>query len=66
MFEILWKVKSWVTFYFFINIQFSCLHIAEDVLKEGVLIKTFPPESYTIKNLDDAWALLETEDGQER
>ena len=45
---------------------FSCLHIAEDVLKEGVLIKTFPPESYTIKNLDDAWALLETEDGQER
>ena len=30
------------------------------------MIKTFPPESYTIKNLDNAWALLETKDGQER
>ena len=36
------------------------------MLKEGVLIKSFPPESYTIKCLDDAWALLDTEDGQER
>ena len=44
----------------------SSLHIAEDVLKEGVLLKSFPPESYTIKNLDQAWALLDTEDGQER
>ena len=44
----------------------SSLRIAEDVLKEGVLIKSFPPESYTIKCLDDAWALLDTEDGQER
>ena len=30
------------------------------------MIKNFPPESYTIKNLDHAWALLDTDDGQER
>ena len=34
--------------------------------KEGVLIKHFPPESYTIKNIDDAFAFLKTEDGQKR
>ena len=44
----------------------SSLRIAEEVLREGVLIKSFPPESYTIKNLEDAWALLDTEEGQER
>ena len=36
------------------------------VWKEGLLIKEFPPESYTIKNIDDAWAFLATEDGQLR
>ena len=46
--------------------MFSALRVAESVWKEGVLIKEFPPESYTIKRLEDTWALLETEDGQEK
>ena len=40
--------------------------MAELVWKEGVLIKHFPPESYTIKNIDDAFAFLKTDDGQKR
>ncbi|XP_023348445.1 dynein heavy chain 5, axonemal, partial [Eurytemora carolleeae] len=44
----------------------SSLRVAELVWKEGVLIKEFPPESYTIKNIDDAFAYLKTEDGQKR
>ena len=36
------------------------------VWKEGVLIKDFPPEAFTIKCLEDSWALLKTEDGQKR
>ena len=36
------------------------------VWKEGVLIKDFPPEAFTIKCLDDSWALLKLEDGQKR
>ena len=36
------------------------------VWKEGVLIKDFPPEAFTIKCLDDSWALLKQEDGQKR
>ena len=36
------------------------------VWKEGVLIKDFPPEAFTIKCLDDSWALLKMEDGQKR
>ena len=37
--------------------------MAELVWREGVLIKHFPPESYTIKNIDDAFAFLKTDDG---
>ena len=48
------------------DILFSSLRVAELVWKEGVLIKEFPPESYTIKNIDDAFAYLKTEDGQKR
>ena len=33
---------------------------------EGVLIKQFPPEAFTIKCLDDSMALLKKEDGQKR
>ena len=44
----------------------SSLRVAELVWKEGVLIKEFPPESYTIKNIDDAFAFLKTDDGQKR
>ena len=44
----------------------SFLRIAEDVLKEGVLIKEFPPESFTIRCLDDAWDLLKNHNGQEK
>ena len=33
---------------------------------EGVLIKDYPPEAFTIKCLDDSWAVLATEDGQSR
>ena len=36
------------------------------VWKEGVLIKDFPPEAFTIKCLEDSWALLKLEDGQKR
>ena len=36
----------------------SCLRVAETVWSEGLLIEHFPPESHTIKNLDDSWALL--------
>ena len=36
------------------------------VWKEGVLIKDFPAEAFTIKCLDDSWALLKHEDGQKR
>lgn len=48
------------------NTFLSFLRIAENVLKEGVLIKEFPPESYTIRNLDDSWALLKNQNGQEK
>ena len=44
----------------------SSLRVAEMVWKEGVLIKDFPPEAFTIKCLDDSWALLKQEDGQKR
>ena len=44
----------------------SSLRVAEMVWKEGVLIKDFPPEAFTIKNIEDSWALLKTEDGQKR
>ena len=44
----------------------SFLRIAENVLKEGLLIKEFPPESYTIRCLDDSWALLKNQNGQEK
>ena len=44
----------------------SSLRVAEMVWKEGVLIKDFPPEAFTIKCLEDSWALLKTEDGQKR
>ena len=32
----------------------------------GMLIKSYPPEASTIKNIEDSWALLKTEDGQKR
>ena len=44
----------------------SCLRVAETVWSEGLLIEHFPPESHTIKNLDDSWALLATPDGLRR
>ena len=44
----------------------SSLRVAEMVWKEGVLIKDFPPEAFTIKCLDDSWALLKQEEGQRR
>ena len=33
---------------------------------EGVMIKDFPPEAFTMRCLDDTMALLATDDGQER
>lgn len=50
----------------FVNQINSSLRVAEMVWKEGVLIKDFPPEAFTIKCLDDSWALLKQEDGQKR
>ena len=35
--------------------------MAELVWKEGTLIKDYPPEAYKIKNLDDVWEYLKTE-----
>ena len=49
-----------------INYFYSSLRVAEMVWSEGVLIKDYPPEAFTIKCLDDSWALLKTEDGQSR
>ena len=36
----------------------SALRVAEQVWLEGVLIKDFTPEAFTIKSIDDTWALL--------
>ena len=43
----------------------SSLRVAEKVCGEGLLIKSFPPESYKIKNIEDSWAFLATEGGQQ-
>ena len=53
---------------FTVNILFwfSSLRVAELVWMEGVMIKEFPPEAFTIKCLDDAMDLLNTDDGQKR
>ena len=45
---------------------FSSLRVAETVWSEGLLIEEFPPESYQIKCIEDSWAHLATEDGQQR
>ena len=45
---------------------FSSLRVAEKVFGEGLLMKSFPPESYKIRNLEDSWAFLATEGGQAR
>ena len=42
------------------------MRVAELVWMEGVMIKEFPPEAFTIKCLDDAMELLNTDDGQKR
>ena len=42
----------------------SSLRVAEKVWSEGLLIESFPPESYTIKCLDDSWAYLAREGAQ--
>ncbi len=55
-----------IVFWFKVSIFFSSLRVAELVWREGVLIKEFPPEAYTIKNIDDAFAFLKTDDGQKR
>ena len=39
----------------------SSLRVAELVWNEGTLIKDYPPESYTIKCMDDTWDYLKTE-----
>ncbi|XP_059081897.1 dynein axonemal heavy chain 5-like [Tigriopus californicus] len=39
----------------------SSLRVAELVWKEGTLIRDYPPEAYKIKNLDDVWEYLKTE-----
>ena len=44
----------------------SCLRVAEQINSEGLVIKEFPPEVYTIKNLDDSLSFLSQPEGQER
>ena len=61
--ESLWVIGIII---FKVNFICSSLRVAEMVWKEGVLIKDFPPEAFTIKCLDDSWALLKQEDGQKR
>ncbi|CAB4063578.1 DNAH [Lepeophtheirus salmonis] len=39
----------------------SSLRVAELVWKEGMLITDYPPEAYDIKNIDDCWEYLKTE-----
>ena len=41
--------------------SYSALRVAEQVWLEGVLIKDFTPEAFTIKSIDDAWALLKVQ-----
>ena len=45
-------------------ILISSLRVAEEVWTEGVLIKDFPREAFTIKCLEDSMHFLENEDGQ--
>ena len=49
--------------HFFSVIIVSYLQV---VWNMGMLIKSYPPEASTIKNIEDSWALLKTEDGQKR
>ena len=44
----------------------SSLRVAEKIYSEGLVIKEFPPEVYTIKNLDDSLSFLSQPEGQER
>ena len=44
----------------------SSLRVAELVWKEGSLIKDYPPESYDMKNLEDVWEYLKTEDAAKK
>jgi hypothetical protein len=44
----------------------SSLRVAELVWKEGTLIKDYPPESYEMKNLEDVWEYLKTENAAQK
>ena len=44
----------------------SSLRVAETVWMEGVFLKEYPPEAYTIKCLEDAQAFIATEGGFQR
>ena len=43
----------------------SSLRVAERVCGEDLLIKSFPPESYDIRNIEDSWAFLAKEGNQQ-
>ena len=42
------------------------MRVAERVCGEDLLIKSFPPESYDIRNIEDSWAFLAKEGNQQR
>ena len=44
----------------------SSLRVAERVCGEELLIKSFPPESYDIRNIEDSWAFLAKEGNQQK
>ena len=44
----------------------SSLRVAEEIVKEGLLIREFPREAYTIRTLEDSLNFLNTPDGQEK
>lgn len=44
----------------------SSLRVAEEIVGEGLLIREFPREAYTIRTLEDSLNFLNTPDGQEK
>ena len=42
------------------------MRVAERVCGEELLIKSFPPESYNIRNIEDSWAFLAKEGNQQK
>ena len=44
----------------------SSLRVAEEIMREGLFIRDFPRESFTIRTLQDSLSFLNSQDGLER